>query len=132
MPVPPGALNSIVKINTPWHIKVPKNIKFIVLPVSDDDQVFQQVPGILDPSVSTEINFQLRWYKQKGMYRIKAGTPMAQIIPLSEEKFELICRDANAWDNIFLQKRKYLNNFSFVLNRKIMQKVYRKHYGLSE
>jgi hypothetical protein len=129
MPTPTGSLSTIIKISTPWHIKAPPGLKFLVLPVSYPDTFeFEHVPGILDPGVSSEINLQIRWYVTNGIHTLKAGTPIAQIIPLSEKTYEMICRDATSWDNLWVTKRRFLNNFSFSVQRKKLKEAYESHF----
>lgn len=129
LPVPPNALSSIIKLATPWHIKTPNNIKLLVLPLSYTNTFeYQHVPGILEPALSTEINIMLRWFVKNGTVKIKAGTPVAHLIPLSDEKFNLECRDANAWDKLWIQKRRYLQNLSFSVNRLKLREAYKAHF----
>jgi hypothetical protein len=128
IPVPPNTLRSIVKINTPWHIVAPKGIKFIMLPIPySDDFTFTQSTGILDPSLSDAINLQLYWHKLNGSYTIKAGMPLAYMIPLTEKKYDFICRDKNAYDELWLKKKKFLSNFTFTLKRNQIKQSYEKH-----
>jgi hypothetical protein len=104
-------------------------LKFLILPVSYSDSFeFEHVPGILDPGLSSEINLQLRWYVTNGVHTIKAGTPVAQIIPLSEKTYQMVCRNATAWDNLWVTKRRFLNNFSFSVQRKKLKDAYEAHF----
>ena len=129
MPIPPGAMSTIIKISTPWHLVAPPGIKFLILPVSYPDTFeFEHVPGILDPGLSSEINFQILWYVTNGKHIIKAGTPMAQIIPLSEKTYDMVCRDATTWDNLWVTKRRFFNNFSFAVQRKKLKDAYEAHF----
>jgi hypothetical protein len=130
LPVPPGAMPTIIKIVTPWHVVAPAGVKFLVLPLSYSETFeFEHVPGILDPGLSSEINFLLRWYVLNGVHKIKAGTPIAHIIPISEKSYELICRDATAWDKLWVEKRKFLINFSFTVQRKRLKDAFKAHFG---
>jgi hypothetical protein len=130
LPTPPGAMETIIKISSPWHVTAPPGVRFLVLPLSYSDTFeFEHVPGILDPGISSEINFQLRWYVLNGKYKIKAGTPMAHVIPLSERAYDMVCRDANAWDKLWIEKRKFLINFSFNVQRNKIKEAYNKHFG---
>jgi hypothetical protein len=129
IPVPKGALNTIVKIATPWHVVVPDNLKLLVLPLSYDDNVeYYSVPGLFDPGHSSEINVQLRWFNNNGRITIKTGTPLAHVIPLSEHKFELVVRDANERDKLWLKKRKLFHNYSFAPIRNKIKELYIKHW----
>lgn len=129
LPIKPNTLETIIKLNTPWHCIVPENVKFLMLPVPyPDDYDFENVPGLLDNSLSSEINFQLRWNILNGVKTLKAGTPMAQLIPLTTEKFKLVVRNANDRDLEWIEKRNYYNNCNMVINRPLMQKLYRKYF----
>lgn len=130
IPKKPSAIRNIVKLNTPWHVIAPKGVKFLVLPIAYPDSFeFESHIGILDPGVSSEINVQLNWNIRDGETLIKAGTPLMHLIPISEEKFEIECRDATDNDLKWLNKRKFLNNFTFKLKRNLVKDFYYKHFG---
>lgn len=129
LPHKPGTLETIIKLNTPWHCIAPKGVKFLMMPVPyPDNHDFENVPGMYDPSVSSEINFQLRWNVLNGLKTIKAGTPIAQLIPLTEEKFNLIVRNATDADRRWSQKRWYLNNCTMQLKRPLISKNYYDYF----
>lgn len=129
IPVPPNTLKTIIKINTPWHIIAPKGMKFLINPIAySDNAVFTNATGILDPSIASEMNFQLYWHLLNGKHTIKAGTPIAHLIPITEDKLGFKCRDANAHDLSWIKKRKYLMNFAFMLRRPFIKKSYEKHF----
>jgi hypothetical protein len=128
IPIPPNTLRSIIKINTPWHIVAPKGLKFMMLPIPYSDEfTFTQSTGILDPSISDGINLQLYWHKLNGSHMIKAGTPLAYLIPITEKKYKFICRDKNKKDERWLKKREFLRNFTFTFKRTAMKSAYDKH-----
>jgi hypothetical protein len=130
LPKKPNTLESIVKINTPWSIAAPEGVRFLIIPLPyPDSYEFESTMGILDPATSTEVNFQLRWNVLNGEHLIKAGTPMMQIIPLTDEKFETIVRDATEDDNKWLKRRRYLQNNTFILDKPMLRKVYNKFFG---
>lgn len=129
LPYPDYSLNVILKLNTPWHVIAPKNLKLLILPISyPDNYDYIANAGILDPSISNEINVQLFWNKLYGKTTIKAGTPICQIIPLSEKKYELICRYKNAHDDLWEKKKKFIQNCTFWFNRKNIIQLYNKHF----
>ena len=74
-------------------------------------------------------NVQAYYNIPKGEYLLKAGTPLAQIIPLSEEKFELVVRDKNKSDDLWLKKKRFIMNFTFKIRRNLVQDIYNKHFG---
>lgn len=130
LPKRPTTIGQPIKINTPWHVIAPKGVKFIVLPIAYPDTFeFDSHIGILDPGVSSEINIQLNWNVKDGETLVKAGTPLMHMIPISEEKFNLICRDATEYDKKWIKKRNFLNNFTFKLKRNIIKEFYHKHFS---
>ena len=121
--------STIVKVNTPWHVVVPKGIKLLVLPLAyPDHDAFEAAPGILDPGVSSEINIQLWWNVLDGEHQVNAGDPLAQIIPLSEEQLELLVRDATSWDQLWVKKKKFFESLSFTTKRPLIKKNYQGHF----
>ena len=96
---PPWAADFILKIITGWHVIAPKGLKFIVLPISYPDTFnVTSTAGIFDPSDSTEVNFQLFWNGTDEETVIKAGTPLGQLIPISEKKYQMVQRIMNQRD----------------------------------
>jgi hypothetical protein len=130
IPSKPWACQSLLKINTPWHIVAPRGVKFLMIPIAYPDTFeFESCIGMLDPGYSSEVNVQTFWNIKKGEYFLKAGTPLAQLIPLSTENFKLECRDATAYDRLWLEKLKYFKNFTFKLKRNVVKDAYLKHFG---
>ena len=130
LPIKPWSLNTLIKVNTPWHVVAPRGVKFLVIPIAYPDSFeFESSIGILDPGYSNEINIQLYYNVHKGDVLIKAGTPLAHIIPLSEQNFELVCREINSIDKLWLAKRKYFNSATFAIKRNIIKDSYYKHFG---
>jgi len=126
--------HAIVKMNTPWNVIAPPGVKFLVLPIPyPDTHELESAIGILDPAVSTEINFQCYLNINQGEIMVKAGTPMMYLIPLTEQQYELVVRDMTKKDAAWLEKRNYLNIFGFKLNKqKIKESFYRHFYGVKK
>jgi len=84
--------------------------------------------GILEPDKSFEINVQLYWNVQNGERDIKSGTPLMQLIPLTEELVNLVVRDANEDDMKMIRKRDYfmLSTFDYYKLRNKISEVYKK------
>ncbi len=124
-----GALKSIVKFNSPWHVVAPPGVKFIIIPIPyPDQQVFEHVTGILDPGISTELNPQGYWKLLNGKYFLKAGTPVMQMIPLTDEEFDIEVGFANEKEIEWTVKRNYFFNLSFVFKRSLTKTQYIKHF----
>lgn len=129
IPKRPWSVKSILKINTPWHVIVPKNVKLLMIPLPYPDTFeFESCIGMLDPSISSEINIQGYWNVINNSHILKAGTPLCYLIPITEENLNLIVRDKNEKDNLWLKKKKYLNYFSFILNRQKVKESYVRHF----
>lgn len=127
MPKRPWSNKSILKINTPWHIIA--DCKFMMLPMPYTDQFeFESCIGILDPSVSSEINVQ-GYVNGQGEFTIRAGTPLCQIIPISQHKYNLDVRDCTEHDQKWINRRKYYNSIGFNLKKNIISKAYKKFFN---
>ena len=98
-------LDWTIKMETPWRIQAHKDIVFIQIPVAywEEDR-FSIATGIVDPQYSYEVNMQIFWHKtEPGEYIIKAGTPLAQWIPvnrdfLTSKAFDVVIETANKDD----------------------------------
>lgn len=123
LPKRPWSHQDIFKVNTPWHVKSKVKFMMIPLPYTDSFEIESTI-GIWDPAISSEINIQL-YVNVIGTFDIKAGTPLCQLIPMTEKTCELIVRDMNVADEKWIKRRKYLNNMNFVLNRSVIKNAYR-------
>ncbi len=98
-------LDYVIKMETPWRIQAHKDIVFIQIPVTywEEDR-FSIATGVVDPQYSYEVNMQIFWHKtEPGEYIIKAGTPLAQWIPvhrdfLTSKAFNVAIETANKDD----------------------------------
>ena len=98
-------LDWTIKMETPWRIQAHKDIVFIQIPVTywEEDR-FSIATGVVDPQYSYEVNMQIFWHKtEPGEYIIKAGTPLAQWIPvhrdfLTSKAFNVAIETANKDD----------------------------------
>ena len=98
-------LDYVIKMETPWRIQAHKDIVFIQIPVSyHEENRFSIATGIVDPQYSYEVNMQIFWHEtEPGEYIIKAGTPLAQWIPvhrdfLTSKAFNVAIETANKDD----------------------------------
>lgn len=124
LPRRPWSNKNILKINTPWHIK--SDCKFLMIPLPYTDFFeFESCTGVLDPSISSEINVQ-GYVNGRGTFTIKAGQPLCQLIPLTDENCEVEVRDMNQEDKDWLETRSYLNNSSFSLNKSVLRGAYNR------
>jgi len=128
LPKRPWSTQSILKINTPWHVLAPKGVKFLMIPIPYSDNFdFESCIGILDPALSTELNVQGYWNNlSKGLHYVRAGTPLAQLIPITERTLDFVVRDMDKFDELWIKKRKYLNYIGFMLNRTKIREAYER------
>lgn len=128
IPKRPWSQRPILKINTPFQVLAPKGVRFIMIPLPYTELFdLESTPGILDPGYSSEINVQCYMNMHVGTKTIKAGTPIAQLIPLTDEKFEMICRDATENDLDWAKKRSFFGLFGFIYNRNKAKDAYDRH-----
>ena len=84
--IPHQSLKSLIKIHTTWKVSCPDDIVFLVMPVSyNNESRFTTAMGILDPLEAPEVNSQLYWHVLDGAEVIKAGTALAQYIPIPRD-----------------------------------------------
>ena len=131
LPYPDHSMKFVLKFNTPWRIIAPKNLRFLVLPLNyPDNFTFTSVTGILDPSFSNEINIQVFWNVIGQTTYLKAGTPMMQIIPLSEKKYDMICREKTKLDELWELKRKFIWQSSWSVKKNLARKAFWNNFSL--
>ena len=129
IPKRPWSHQQVIKLDTPWNIIAPKGVKFLMLPIAYPDEfTFENATGILDPSVSTEINLQIHWNVLQGETLIKAGTPIGHLIPLSEKNYDLVVREMTDNDKMWIEKRNLFMSVFFRQNRNLLKDFYHKHF----
>jgi len=129
VPKGPGVLKTVIKLHTPWQIIVPEGLKFLMLPIPYPDTFeFENFAGVLDSAHSSEVHIQLKWKKLLGRHTIKAGTPMAQLIPLSDEEFDLVVRDFTDEDYEWHEKKKYFHTINITRDTKLVARMYKKFF----
>jgi hypothetical protein len=94
-----NTLKMVMKINTPWFVKLPRGYSALILPVwYDNEQRFETIPGILDTDYFEKINVQLYWRALGRTEIIQAGTPLCKILPIQLEDWDSEIRCINATD----------------------------------
>lgn len=96
MEPPIGGNRNLLKLNTPWRVKAPKDTIFLELPIFyGDEKRFSGAGGIMDPSQTNQINPALWWFANNDKPEIiKAGTPLVQYLPIKRKEYDLIVRQA--------------------------------------
>jgi hypothetical protein len=130
LPIRPQSIANIIKIDTPWNIIVPKGLKFLAMAYPYPDSCeFEACPGILDPSISSEVNVQLYWNVKNQEHMLKAGTPLMMLIPLTQEKIDFEVRDATERDMLWIKKRNYLSYFKLTMDRSLLKTAYNNFFN---
>lgn len=87
--LPLNSCKKVIKVSTGWECLPPKDYLFILNSVFYNNESRFTVPsGILDPLISTQLNIFLFWNVLEGRELVKAGTPLAQIIPIPRKFIE--------------------------------------------
>jgi len=132
VPTPPWAADFIVKIITGWFVIAPKGVKFLILPIAYPDTFnFTSAIGILDPEISTQLNFQIFWNeKDEKEIVIPAGTPLGHLIPLSEKRYQMVQRNMNQRDHLWIAKlhSATIATFSKISMRIKIANMYNKYW----
>ena len=86
---PKGAHPMVVKINTPWHVKIPRGYKMLqTMPAFGDENRFQTITGIVEEEHGiVKLNFPMYWFEQ-GTTLLKQGTPIAQLMVIKQDEVE--------------------------------------------
>ncbi len=93
--IKPSTYHSVIKIQSPWFVKVPKGYYLLCTPIPyNDDNRFTSSMGLIDGDAGINfLNVQLFWHVSAGEEVIKAGTPLAQYFLIKKEKVETEVRE---------------------------------------
>jgi len=119
----PDTVKYVLKINLPWRVECSDDIILLQshLHYSSEGR-FTTASGILDPKESNQINVQLFWHIMDGVEIIKAGTPLAQYIPIQRNfNPELIVDVETERDKNNVKKLNYISNHSLTRNHKLVR-----------
>ena len=97
---PKDTMKKIVKINLPWHARIPKGYKLLQThPFLLDDNRFTTMSGVLDPhlGLANVGTIPMFWHTTNDDEEIilKAGTPLAQFILIPKEEPDFTQVDLN-------------------------------------
>ena len=94
-----NTLKNVLKINTPWYVKLPPGYAALIVPVwYDNEDRFSTIPGILETDYLETLNIQIYWHALGKKEIIEAGTPLAKIIPIKLENWSHEVRAINRKD----------------------------------
>ena len=89
---PETTLAHLIKVELPWRVRASDDIILLQQPVWwNNESRFEAVAGVFDPRFALQVNVQLQWYALNtgtdGTV-VKAGTPLAQYIPIPRSVIE--------------------------------------------
>ena len=91
----------------PWHVKTPKGIKMLELPMlHHHNPDFYTVGGLIDTHLFHEMN-PIWLFTRTGEFFIKRGTPLAMFIPIRTEEFDVVIREQTKEDADAMGKQVY-------------------------
>jgi len=120
---PKDTLPIIIKINLPWHMRIPKNWEVMMIdPFYKDDFRFTVCPGIFEHDLGlAKLTVPVFWHSTNGEFLIKSGTPIAQLIPIKQEKINYTLKnkttDKNFKKDFNLMFLKMKENFDTNYNK---------------
>ena len=113
--VPAHQMKSLIKITLPWVVSIPKGWKLLFMPIPYPDTTdFESVHGILEEGDFYQINAIIKINSDKE-FKIAAGTPLFQILPIEESKSNIEILDYNREIKQKEINSKYLANHQFVV-----------------
>lgn len=111
----PNTLKCVLKINTPWSVKMPKGYSLIYAPLWYDNETrFSVIPGIFNSPEHNYLNIQIYWHVLGGKETIKAGTPLVRLIPIRNEQFDFVSRMSTNQENMDYKMKMYSQNKNIV------------------
>jgi hypothetical protein len=128
---PDNTLKTIIKIETPWRVKASDDVVLLQTPVHYmNENRFSVATGILDPKFAHVVNVQMFWKVLNGETVIKAGTPLAQYIPmsrkyLSPKNFDLIVDKAGKIEYDLEESFQYANTANILKYDSIQNRINR-------
>ena len=80
----PNTLETVIKIQTPWFVEVPKGYSLLMMPLPySDDKRFTAATGLLRGN--QPLNVQVFWHCLNSEEIIPAGTPLNQMILIKDQ-----------------------------------------------
>ena len=128
--LPVQVLKSVLKINTGWNFKCPEGWGLMMMPLQYvDENRFTAATGIINPKISNDANVVFFWNVLEGEVLIKAGTPLALMLPIQLETQPFIIREKTEKEKQFDKAYELKRATSFVVNRKRLVNLYEKFFG---
>lgn len=124
-PYPRKTPNMIIKILSPWLMKLPDDVVMLAteVPFGNTQQDFTVVTGIVDANYTNVVQTLLWWHHHDTCRFIKKGTPLMQLIPIPRKniytEFELVTNEKEIRAQIYrhnlmshIRNSRYIRNYS--------------------
>jgi len=126
---PKNAHDQVIKINTPWHVKIPRGYKLLqTMPAFSDENRFLTITGIVEEEHGiVKLNFPMYWF-DKGTTLLKQGTPLAQLMVIKQDNIEaeISCMENNPIFKEKMQGSWYNLRSTFTRNYNEIKRRWRK------
>lgn len=129
-PQHPHRASPVLKFNIPWRVVPPKGVKLLYIPLQYHPNIWYEASmGILDCEKNNDLNVNGFVTLPKGQKTIlDAGTPIAQIIPLTEKRLKPIIRYMNETEKGFELKNELSSYGHHRPDFKTWGKLFRKTF----
>jgi hypothetical protein len=119
IPLAPTDLQSLIKINTPWTVSIPKgwNLLFMPIPYSDNPE-FSATHGVLETGNKYDISVIIKIHTTNKELFIPAGTPLCQFIPFQTDAVPIEFFDITEEMKKLNTQYQYDRNHSFIIKYK--------------
>ena len=101
-PFPENVLPTVVKIQSPWTVEIPKGYKLLSMPIPYNDETrFTAAIGLLKNK--TWLNVQLFWNRINSKEIIKKGTPLCQYVLIKDNNVDYSVEKATEKDTQYFR-----------------------------
>lgn len=119
IPALSGDLSTLIKINTPWVVSIPKGWKLLFMPIPySDTPMFSATSGILEAGEKHDISIIIKLHTSTDEVFIPAGTPLCQFVPVCEKSAPVEFLDFTEHMKKLSSQSLYDRNHSFIIKYK--------------
>ena len=103
-PFPENVLHTLIKIQSPWIVEIPKGYRLLFMPIPYNDETrFVAATGLVKNK--SWLNVQLFWNRINSKEIIKKGTPLCQYVLIKDNSVDYIIENATQKDAQYLRNR---------------------------
>lgn len=125
----PHSADSVLKFSLPWRCNAPKGIKILHSPIPYSDTYdIESCIGVWDPEQSPQLNVQAWVNHRESSFTILAGTPICHLIPITDQKLNLVVREPTQKDIEWIHLEDYYISHKLHYDHKATKELYREHY----